>query len=196
MNLQNRYDGIEKDAVLLIRIKARQLVGRYGFTKSDREGIEQELMRDLYQHLPRFNPKRANRKTFINRIVEHAVVTLVRRQQAAMRDHRRNGGSLNEDLKAPDGRVTKRADTLNAEMNRAGRSDMDGRLLVLDVHVVVAVLPQDLRDLAVRLQTQSMAQAAREMGKARSVVYERVAELRRIFERAGLRGYLCPLADT
>lgn len=196
MNLQNRYEGIEKDAVLLIRIKARQLVGRYGFTKSDREGIEQELMRDLYQHLPRFNPKRANRKTFINRIVEHAVVTLVRRQQAAMRDHRRNGCSLNEDLKTPDGRVTKRADTLNAEMNRAGRSDMDGRLLVLDVHVVVAVLPQDLRDLAVRLQTQSMAQAAREMGKARSVVYERVAELRRIFERAGLRGYLCPLADT
>jgi hypothetical protein len=56
--------------------------------------------------------------------------------------------------------------------------------------------PRTLRDLAVRLQTQSMAQAAREMGKARSVVYERVAELRRIFERAGLRGYLCPLADT
>ena len=196
MHLQNRYDGIEKDAVLLIRIKARQLVGRYGFTKSDREGIEQELMRDLYQHLPRFNPKRAKRKTFINRIVDHAVVTLVRRQQAAMRDHRRNGGSLNEDLKAPDGRVTKRADTLNAEINRAGRSDMDGRLLVLDVRVAVAVLPQDLRDLAVRLQTQSMAQAAREMGKARSVIYERVAELRRIFERAGLRGYLCPLADT
>jgi len=196
MNLQNRYEGIEKDAVLLVRSKAKQLVGRYGFTKSDRADIEQELMRDLCQHLPRFNPKRANRKTFINRIVDHAVVTLIRRQQAAMRDHRRNGGSLNEDVKAPDGRVTERASTLNAEMNRAGRSDLDGRLLVLDVHVVVAVLPQDLRDLAVRLQTQSMAQAAREIGKARSVVYERVAELRRIFERAGLRGYLCPLADT
>ena len=196
MHLQNRYDGIEKSAVLLVRSKAKQLVGRYGFTKSDRADIEQELMRDLCHHLPRFNPERANRKTFINRIVDHAVVTLVRRQQAAMRDHRRNGGSLNEDLKAPDGRVTKRADTLNAEMNRAGRSDLDGRLLVLDVHVVVAVLPEDLRDLAVLLQTQSMAQAAREMGMARSVVYERVAELRRIFERAGLRGYLCPLADT
>jgi len=196
MHFQNRYDGIEKSVVLLVRSKAKQLVGRYGFTKSDRADIEQALMQDLHQHLPRFNPKRANRKTFTNRIVDHAVVTLVRRQQAAMRDHRRNGGSLNEDLKAPDGRVTKRADTLNAEMNRAGRSDMDGRLLVLDVHVVVAVLPEDLRDLAVLLQTQSMAQAAREMGMARSVVYERVAELRRIFERAGLRGYLCPLADT
>ena len=196
MNLQNRYDGIEKSAVLLVRSKAKQLVGRYGFTKSDRADIEQELMRDLCQHLPRFNPKRANRKTFINRIVDHAVVTLIRRQQAAMRDHRRNGGSLNEDVKAPDGRVTKRADTLNAEMNRAGRSDLDGRLLVLDVHAVVAVLPEDLRDLAARLQTQSMAQAAREMGVARSVVYERVAELRRILERAGLRGYLSPFPDT
>jgi len=196
MNLQNRYEGIEKSAVLLVRSKAKQLVGRYGFTKSDRADIEQELMRDLCQHLPRFNPKRANRKTFINRIVDHAVVTLIRRQQAAMRDHRRNGGSLNEDVKAPDGRVTKRADTLNAEMNRAGRSDLDGRLLVLDVHAVVAVLPEDLRDLAARLQTQSMAQAAREMGVARSVVYERVAELRRILERAGLRGYLSPFPDT
>jgi len=196
MNLQNRYEGIEKSAVLLVRSKAKQLVGRYGFTASDRDGIEQELMRDLYQHLPRFNPKRANRRTFINRIVDHAVVTLIRRQQAAMRDHRRNGGSLNEDVKAPDGRVTKRADTLNAEMNRAGRSDLDSHLLVLDVHAVVAVLPEDLRDLAARLQTQSMAQAAREMGVARSVVYERVAELRRILERAGLRGYLSPFPDT
>ncbi|MCX5674886.1 MAG: sigma-70 family RNA polymerase sigma factor [Planctomycetota bacterium] len=196
MNLQNRYDGIEKSAVLLIRSKAKQLVGRYGFTKSDRVDIEQALMQDLHQHLPRFNPKRAKRKTFINRVVDHAVVTLVRRQKAAMRDHRRNGGSLSEDVKTTDGRITERADTLDAEMNRASRSDLDGRLLVLDVHAVVAVLPEDLRDLAVRLQTQSMAQAARDMGMARSVVYERVAELRRVFERAGLRGYLCPLADT
>jgi len=196
MNLQNRYGGIEQDAVLLIRSKAKQLVGRYGFTASDREDIEQELMLDLHQHLPWFNPKRAKRKTFINRVVDHAVVAIIRRQEAAMRDHRRNGGSLSEDVETTDGRVAERAAILNAEMNRAGRSDLDGRLLVLDVHAVVAVLPGDLRDLAVRLQTKSITQAAREMGVARSVVYEQVAELREIFERAGVREYLSPFPDT
>jgi len=36
----------------LVRIKARQLVGRYGFTESDREDIEQELTLHLLEGVP------------------------------------------------------------------------------------------------------------------------------------------------
>ncbi|MCX5682319.1 MAG: sigma-70 family RNA polymerase sigma factor [Planctomycetota bacterium] len=196
MNLRNKYDGIEQDAVLLIRSKATQLVGQHGFTASDREDIEQELMLDLFQHLPRFNPKRARRKTFINRVVCHTVVRLIRRQDAGRRDHRRNDNSLNEDARLPDGQTTGGANTLNEEANQPGCTDLAGDLLVLDVQAVIALLPEYLRDMAVRLRTQTAAQAAREMGVARSTVYKRILELRQFFGKAGLRDYLCQLSDT
>jgi len=136
MNLQNRYDRIEQEAVLLVRSKARQLVGRYGFTASDREDIEQELMLDLLQRLPRFDPSRAKRKTFINRVVDNAVASLVKRQKAEKRDYRRNGGSLSKDVEAPDGGLVERGDTLSADTGQAGRSDEEGCLLVFDVRTV------------------------------------------------------------
>ncbi len=44
---QNSYDGIDKYAADLIRHKARQLVGKAGFTEDDRPDLEQELMIDL-----------------------------------------------------------------------------------------------------------------------------------------------------
>jgi len=69
MGYENRYQGIDDYAVQLIKYKARQLVGRVGFTESDREDLEQEMVLDLLRRLPKFDPKRAGRNTFIARIV-------------------------------------------------------------------------------------------------------------------------------
>ena len=59
MGFDNRYEGIDEYAVRIIKHKARQLVGRAGFTESDREDLEQEMMLDLLRRLPKFDPKRA-----------------------------------------------------------------------------------------------------------------------------------------
>jgi RNA polymerase sigma-70 factor (ECF subfamily) len=190
MNLRNRYDGVDQNAVLLIRSKAKQLVGRYGFTASDREDIEQELMLDLFRRLPRFDPKRAKRKTFINRVVEHAVARLVERQKAEMRDYRRNGGSLSVEVDTPEGDRVERADLIEAEAYRPGRSDEEVCLLELDIQAIVADLPGDLHVLAVRLRTQTVAELARELGIPRTVLYDRITKLRRSFGNAAMRKYL------
>ena len=78
MGFENHYEGIDEYAVQLIRYKARQLVGRVGFTESDRDDLEQELMLDLLRRLPKYNPDRAQRNTFIARVVEHKIATIIR----------------------------------------------------------------------------------------------------------------------
>jgi len=55
MGFENHYEGIDEYAVQLIKYKARQLVGRVGFTESDRDDLEQELMLDLLRRLPKYN---------------------------------------------------------------------------------------------------------------------------------------------
>ena len=63
--------------------------------------------------------------------------------------------------------------------------------LRLDLTLVLDELPDDLRDLAIRLQTRTVAEIARELGVLRSTLYEKgIARLRKIFEDRGLREYL------
>ena len=59
MGFDKRYKGIDEYAVRIIKYKARQLVGRVGFTESDREDLEQEMILDLLQRLPKYDPARA-----------------------------------------------------------------------------------------------------------------------------------------
>ncbi|MDH4318968.1 MAG: sigma-70 family RNA polymerase sigma factor, partial [Desulfobulbaceae bacterium] len=74
---QNSYDGIDKYAADLIRHKARQLVGKAGFTEHDRPDLEQELMIDLLQRMRHFNPAKAKKTTFMARIVERHISTIL-----------------------------------------------------------------------------------------------------------------------
>jgi len=74
---QNSYDGIDKYAADLIRHKARQLVGKAGFTEDDRPDLEQELMIDLLQRMRHFNPAKAKKTTFMARIVERHISTIL-----------------------------------------------------------------------------------------------------------------------
>ena len=53
MGFDKRYEGIDEYAVQIIKYKARQLVGRVGFTESDREDLEQEMLMGLLQRLPK-----------------------------------------------------------------------------------------------------------------------------------------------
>ena len=115
MGVDNSDDGIDPYAAGLIRFKARQLVGKAGFTASDREDIEQELILDLLRRLPKYNPKRAQRNTFIARVVEHRLASLIEAQKAGIRDYRRCRCSLNECLEDADGRSVERVDTFDQE---------------------------------------------------------------------------------
>jgi len=190
MNLRNRFDGIDGHTVRVIQHKAKQLVGHYGFTVSDREDLEQELMLDLLKRLPQFDPKQANRKTFVDRVITHGVASLIACQKAKMRDYRRNGGSLNEKVDSPEGDRVERADLLEAETYQPGRPDEEVCLLKLDVQAIVARLPDELGVLVISLGTRSVTEIAREMGIPRNVLCKRIEKLRQSFGNAAMRKYL------
>ena len=73
----------------LIKYKARRLVGRYGLTCSDRGDLEQELALHAIEHLDQFDSQRGSRNTFVDRMLDHKVISILRQRFAQRRDYRR-----------------------------------------------------------------------------------------------------------
>lgn len=171
---------LDRFAQGIIRRKIKQLVGRAGFTRQDREDLEQELVLRLLQSLNLFDSKRGHLNVFVTTVIERAVAMIVRERLAKKRD----GGVVR---------------SIDQEQTKAGASpepvdprpsDQAAFDLASDLAEVLARLPDDLRALAERLKDQSVSQAARDLGVPRTTLQRQVQRLRRWFEDAGLRIYL------
>jgi len=195
MGFDNHPEAVGEYAVQLIKYKAKQLVGRVGFTESDREDLEQEMLLDLFRRLPKYNPKRAQRNTFIARVVEHKIATIIESQKAGMRDYRLCRCSLNDRFEDEEGGSVERMETINQEdyLRRTGKSSRptsELRDLSLDVYEAIKKLPPELRELCERLDTDTVTEISRDTGIPRGTIYESIKKLRAIFEDAGLKDYL------
>jgi len=182
----------------LIRHKARQLVGRAGYTEDDRPDIEGDLTLDLLRRLRKFDPSRASRNTFIARVVEHGVARLIERQEAPMRDVRRCTASLNDRIEGEEGEHVERGDLVDQDtyLESIGQPTMplaDRVALRVDLERVLATLTPEMRDLwARRAEGQTFTEISRETGIPRGTLYDRMKELKRLAEDAGLREYMEP----
>jgi len=140
----------------LIEVRARQLVGKAGFTQGDVGDIEQDLILDLLARLPKFNPAKATLNTFADRVVGRRVCNLLRDRQAAMRDLRREAYSMNETIETEEGPVERHAFISEDEIDRiTGRYNRPARErahLQMDVNAIVASLPSGLRQVAEMLR--------------------------------------------
>ena len=195
MGTGNRFDGIDDYAANLIKKKARQLVGKYGFTRSDREDLEQELVLDLLGRLSRFDQNRAERDAFINYVVKHKIATIIEKRTAEKRDYRRCPCSLNERVQGDDGESVERGDMIDQYeyLRRTGESRRQPEEVCdmsIDMQEFLENLPHKHRDLCERLMTESIAETARHTNTPRSTVYESIKDLRVLFEGRGLKKYL------
>ncbi len=170
-------------ATKAIRIKARRLIGKYGFTPDDYQDLMQEMTLDLLVRLPKFDPTRAGLDTFVSRIVNRKVADLIRHRRMEMRDYRREAGSLDgPDADAED------LDLLVGSQILSTSECMDLRL---DLSLAVADLSPELQRLVEVLLTHSITEAARELGVPRSTLYGRgIARLRKALADKGLDEYL------
>jgi len=187
-------DGILDYATQRSRYKARQLVGRHGFTASDVKDIQQNLLTDVIERLSKFNGDRACARTFVSRIIDNRIASLIRYQNAACRDCRSQECSLDDWVRDETGAWVRRDTTIDAERSRAHtgcfpRPDQDRSDMAADVAVVIADLPSHLRDLCLRLQTRTFSEISRDTGISRSCLYRRIAEIRRRFVALDLDPY-------
>jgi len=195
MGIGKRCEGIDEYAVRIIKFKARQLVGLVGLTESDREDLEQEMILDLLQRLPKYNPDRAQRNTFIARVVEHKIASIIEARKAGLRNYRLCNCSLNECIEDEEGFSVERMETIDQEdylRMTGGLSHPFSELrdLSVDVRQAIKKLPPELRELCRRLNVNTITELSRDTGIPRGTIYESIKKLRSILEDAGLKDYL------
>ena len=194
MKLQATILDIEPSIQAVIRFKAVQLVrSGYGYSPDDRDDLQQDLWLDAFVRSRKFDPTRASRRTFVNRIVANRAATLIEARTAGCRDYRACTRSLDEPA-GQDG-TTLFGDSLctddyESRMGRNPISSVHHSELRADVERVIALLPQHLADVARLLMSKTVVQAARQLKVSRSGLYRRLAEIREVFAAAGLDSYL------
>lgn len=178
----------------IIRRKVRQLIGRAGFTRQDREDLEQEIFARVLQGLRKFDPAKAHRNKFVTAIVERYVANVLRNKRAEKRDHRRIT-SLNVTITLAGDAKVELSQTISvrerdAQRRRESRDDCALSDLRADIGAFIAALPDDLRELAEGLMANSISEIARETGIPRTTLHDKLRRLRQRFESTDLRDYL------
>jgi RNA polymerase sigma-70 factor (ECF subfamily) len=178
----------------LIRRKARQLVGRAGFTTQDLEDLEQELATRLIKFLRAFDPSKAHRNAFTTMVVNQQVASILRHRRAQRRHHN-STCSLNVTINVDgDGPVelcqaiTQRE--YDARRGVSSRDDAELVELASDIASLTARLPPSWQTLLERRKTRTMQQVSREMGIPRSTLNDWKNRIRARFEQASMRDYL------
>ena len=195
MESSRQYD-LNAYAKDIIRHKARQLIGNCGFTRDDYEDLKQEMALDLLVRLSKFDQRKADLNTFIARVVERKISTIIRHRMQEKRDYRCRVCSLDDPIEDKGGATFTREQTISQDeidqrRGKFNRPEGDRIDMRLDVSLVLSDLPPDLRRLAQLLMTESITEAARDLGVPRSTLYETgIARLRRAFEDKGLNKYL------
>ena len=154
----------------LIRRKAREMVGQFGFTGADREDIEQELRLDILKRSRHYDHTKSSIATFSTRIITHRIASLIAERQAGCRDWRlRAAESSYEEF-------------LDAEGSRSGRSPAhEAANLRIDLARVLSMLSPAQRAFCLRLRDQNIAEIAAETGIPASTLYDMRRRIRRMF---------------
>lgn len=181
----------------LIRFRAGQLVGRYGFTRDDREDLEQDLRLDLLRRQAKFDSGRASLNTFVARVVDHAVATIIERQVAACRDGRLTRVFSDCVPECDEGEATSFEDRFDAAayLRLTGRADPDSAESIdlhLDFERALSSMPANLQELCQRLVTSSISEISNETGIPRATLYGRVKEIRAHLDHLGFHNYPWP----
>lgn len=195
MGIPRHIPGLSAQAINLIKHKAWTLIGTIGFTISDRDDLEQELALDILRRLPKFDPERAQLMTFIARIIDNKIASIIEARKSRFYDFRLHSHSLNEHTQDAEGWTIERGDEIDEDdyLQHTGwhcRPACELLDLKADVARILPRLSPELRELCSRLQTQNVTDISADMGVPRYRIYAEIARLRDAFEQAGLREYL------
>ena len=181
----------------LIQVTVQKTMGRYRLTESDRDDLEQQIALEILRRRSQFDPgKKVQVKTFLARLVEHAIADIIAARKAGCRDYRREDATLDEWVKDDAGNWTRCCDTVTEDDagRRVGRpciSRGDHHDLAIDLADAASSLSPRLREI---FEHYAVLGSAREVAKAtglhHSSVCDAIKQIRTHFETAGLAIYL------
>ncbi len=160
------------DARGLARMKAKAVIGQGGLTADDREDIEAQLLLAVCSRVGRFDDERSSIGTFSWRVMDKEVASILRYRLAQRR--LQLGRPEFIDGGAPD------------HVYGAAPAATERLEFWLDVGKVMKTLPAPLQETVLALCCGSPTEASEALGAARSVVYERIAQIRHVFLAAGI----------
>jgi len=180
----------------LIQVTVRKTIGLYRFNRSDQEELEQQIAFEVIRRRSKFDPAKAQEKTFLARLVKHAVADIIAARKASNRDYRREDGSLDQWTKNSAGKWVRVGDkeTGRAVERRTGQPGVlpqELRDMAVDMADAAATLPERLREIYEQLKAHgSVEGVAQATGLHRSSIYDALEQIRKHFEDAGLDEYL------
>lgn len=191
----NYHYATDRRVIEIIKRKAKKLIGKCGFQKSDQEDIIQDLLQDFLERIPHYDPRKGQITTFADRVTTHKVCTIIESRTAGIRDHRRCQESLNQYHEDRDGIRTEQIDIISQDdyLSRTGRpiQSEDGRNLSIDLQKALSELPLDLRPLFENLASEkTITEISRALKIPRGTLYDALKRLRIFFEERGLGDYL------
>jgi len=184
----------------VIRLRAFTMIGSYGFTKSDRKDIEQDLWLDVLQRLEYYDPEKSSPRTFINRIIRNKVASIAEFRKASKRDYRVPVFSLDQPVlsgseeenpdDAPEFHEFVGQDEVLFITLQIARSLVEIQDMKLDVNRVIEELSPNLQKICELLKEDSFTEVAEKLQIPRTTLYERRNQIRHYFEQRGLADYL------
>lgn len=185
---ENQNLFFSKYAQTAIRVKARQLVRRPGFTVSDQEDIEQELTLHLLMKADQFDSDRSSINTFISQVVGSAAAMIVRKRERI----KRCGGegveikSLESTMIQSEGQSASLAASISSDDNyrRLGREPISATEQfesAYDVANAIAELAPELQSVCRSLSVRNHRQTRSELGMSRRAFDAALVKIREHF---------------
>ena len=175
------FDSALPTARGIARLKARAAIGQCGLTPGDREDIEGQLLLALCSRLHKFDGQRSCLRTFACRVMDREVASILRYRLAQRRL------PLGRPDLVEDGAACDPLDDETLDLRTVASPSPAQRLeFWVDVGRVMETLPVVLRETVLALCCGSPTEASEDLGKARSVVYERIGQIREAFLAAGV----------
>jgi len=193
MDINDTHGLFDEYEIATIRIKSRGLIGKAGFMPGDFEDIRQEIILDLLQRLPNYDPEKSSRHTFINDLVDNKVARIFEERSAAQRDYHFAPAPLVE-TENEHKSLTSDYEPVTEKLlpwNRGLRILSEFELFELreDIIRVLEKLPSNLRDICIMLMQDNICTVAVETGIPKSTLIDHLKKIRNHFEISGLKIY-------
>ncbi|MCK4626280.1 MAG: sigma-70 family RNA polymerase sigma factor [Phycisphaerae bacterium] len=163
-----------------IRSKAKKLIGHFRFTWSDFENLQQDMLLDLIQRLPKYIPSKSPINAFITMVVKNKVASIIEQRMSPSQEHVRNEVSINTVLHQDDCQV-ELGDTLcTPQVNSDMNTDLPG---------AIAGFSKEQRAIwELRVQGWTWTEISAQTGIPRPTIYDRWEKIESHLKQA-LRDY-------